>query len=178
MDRELLLLGLLRREDMHGYQLHAFIEENMASCTDLKKSTAYYLLDKMTERGWLEPDEEQAGNRPARRVYRITPAGEAHFQRLLRHNLMHYHEATFTGNIGLAFMDELPSDEALALLKQRRDELQDLVLTLDGVPVHRGSLQLMIEHQQHHLHAELSWLNSLIDRLSAEADSRGQHEHA
>ena len=31
MDRELLLLGLLRRSDMHGYQLHEFIERDLAT---------------------------------------------------------------------------------------------------------------------------------------------------
>lgn len=29
MERELVLLGLLRRTDMHGYQLHEFINQNI-----------------------------------------------------------------------------------------------------------------------------------------------------
>ena len=49
MERQLLLLGLLRREDMHGYRLNEFIERDMAFCTDVKKPTAYYLLDKLAE---------------------------------------------------------------------------------------------------------------------------------
>jgi DNA-binding PadR family transcriptional regulator len=49
MDRQLLLLGLLRRQEMHGYQLNEFIEEKMHSCIDLKKPTAYYLLDKLAQ---------------------------------------------------------------------------------------------------------------------------------
>ncbi|MBL8155487.1 MAG: helix-turn-helix transcriptional regulator, partial [Anaerolineae bacterium] len=64
MDRELLLLGLLRREDMHGYQLHEFINQNMASCIDLKKPTAYYLLDRMAESGWISASAVQEGSRP------------------------------------------------------------------------------------------------------------------
>ena len=47
MERELLLLGVLRQGEMHGYQLHDFIERSLAFCTDLKKPTAYFLLDKM-----------------------------------------------------------------------------------------------------------------------------------
>ena len=35
MERELLLLGFLRRENMHGYKLNEFIERDMAACTDL-----------------------------------------------------------------------------------------------------------------------------------------------
>jgi len=53
MDRQLLLLGLLRRQEMHGYQLNEFIEEKMHFCIDLKKPTAYYLLDKLAQEGLL-----------------------------------------------------------------------------------------------------------------------------
>ncbi|MCU0512640.1 MAG: helix-turn-helix transcriptional regulator [Anaerolineae bacterium] len=167
MERELLLLGLLRREDMHGYQLHEFIERNMTSCTDLKKPTAYHLLEKMTERGWLQPSPAQAGNRPARRVYRITPAGEAAFQALLRENVATHYPAYFTGNIGLAYLDALPAPEALARLRERHTSLAAELARLTAVPPHAGSLQWLIDHQRHHLRAELDWLETLIQHLTA-----------
>src|SRR5689334_24991696 len=107
MDRELLLLGLLRRAHMHGYQLHEFIERDLATCTDLKKPTAYFLLDKMTRLGWITQREEREGNRPARRVYQVTAAGEAQFQQLLRENLSGSATTRFTGDIGLIFADTL-----------------------------------------------------------------------
>lgn len=53
MERELLLLGLLQQQEMHGYQLHEFIDSYMQTCVDLKKSTAYYLLEKMAKDGFL-----------------------------------------------------------------------------------------------------------------------------
>ena len=34
MERELLLLGFLRREQAHGYRLNEFIEREMTACTD------------------------------------------------------------------------------------------------------------------------------------------------
>jgi DNA-binding PadR family transcriptional regulator len=170
MERELLLLGLLRREDMHGYQLHEFINGNMASCTDMKKPTAYYLLDKMAERGWIVVTKEEPleTNRPPRRVYQITPTGEAAFQKLLRENLAVYHSATFAGNIGLAFMDALPASESHALLNQRRDILAAELEVMQSAPYHGGMMQVVIDHQVHHLSAELSWLDSVLARLSSQ----------
>ena len=47
MDDKLLLLGILRRQEMHGYQLFEFIDRDLAACTNLKKPTAYYLLNRM-----------------------------------------------------------------------------------------------------------------------------------
>ncbi len=169
MERELLLLGLLRREDMHGYQLHEFINGNLASCTDMKKPTAYYLLDKMAERGWIvvTKEEQVETNRPPRRVYQITPQGEAAFQKLLRENLAAYHPATFAGNIGLAFMESLPDSEAQTLLNQRREILAAELALMQSAPHHGGTMQLVIDHQVHHLSAELSWLDSVLARLAS-----------
>jgi DNA-binding PadR family transcriptional regulator len=168
MERELLLLGLLRRVDMHGYQLHEFINRYMVSCTDLKKPTAYYLLDKLQERGWIAVAREEIGenNRPPRRVYQVTEAGESAFQRLLRENLTAYHSTTFPGNIGLAFLDTLNRDEALLLLKERQATLSAELTAARSIPVHEGSMQFVIDHQIHHLESEVAWLDKVIARLT------------
>lgn len=165
MERELLLLGLLRQEEMHGYQLHDFIEQYMQTCVDLKKSTAYYLLDRMEEKGWITGSEERKGNRPRRQVYRLTPAGEKQFQRLLRENLANHWPVHFAGDVGISFLDTLPAGEALRLLQQRRAALLEALAEAQEAPPHAGTLQLLLEHQVAHLEAELSWLESLLGRL-------------
>ncbi|MGD8597706.1 MAG: helix-turn-helix transcriptional regulator, partial [Anaerolineae bacterium] len=76
MERELLLLGLLRSQDMHGYQLHEAIDSHLGMGVQLTKPTAYRLLSNMADDGWVTFREEQEGNRPPRRVYAITPKGE------------------------------------------------------------------------------------------------------
>ena len=166
MERELLLLGLLRRHEMHGYQLADFINENLSSCTDLKKSTAYHLLEKMEERGWLSSSESQDANRPPKKVYQISPEGEDAFQDLLRQNLRSYSAATFSGNIGLAFMDALPKSEALMLLEERHKQLAEDLANMEAVPVHYGTMALVIEHQVHHLRSEVAWLVKVIQRYA------------
>lgn len=168
MERELLLLGLLRQQDRHGYELHDFIERNMQTCVDLKKSTAYYLLDKLAKSGFITEMVEtapQSGNRPPRRVYQITAAGETHFQTLLRQNLANYSPATDSGVVGLFFLDQIEAAEARPLLEQRRLILQEQLEMVTAVPQHPGSLQLVIDHQRIHLAAELNWLDNIIDHL-------------
>ena len=166
VERELLLLGLLREQGMHGYQLLEFIDTQMSSCVDLKKPTAYFLLDKMAAAGWIVAEQEQEGNRPPRRIYRITPEGEAVFQRLLRENLGCYAPARFAGDVGLVFAESLPPDEAAALLVQRRAEIEASLALVQAAPAHPGGAQLIIEHQIHHLSSELAWLNQVIERLA------------
>ena len=50
-ERTLLLLGMLRIESQHGYQLNEFIEHNLGRVTDMKKPTAYALLDRLEQSG-------------------------------------------------------------------------------------------------------------------------------
>ena len=166
MERELLLLGLLREQNMHGYQLMEYITTAMSTCISLKKPTAYYLLDKMEKEGWVTSSEEQSGNRPTRQVYAITPEGEAAFQRLLRDNLREHIPAEFPGDIGLALLDNIPAHETASLLEERRSTLLEHLATLQAVPVHSGSLQLAIRHQIHHLTSELAWLDEVLAELN------------
>ncbi|MCB9423448.1 MAG: helix-turn-helix transcriptional regulator [Ardenticatenaceae bacterium] len=165
MDKKLLLLGLLRTGSMHGYQLNDFIESTLATCVQIKRPTAYYVLNKMQDDGWVEETEEQEGNRPPRRIYTITPSGEAAFQELLRQNLAGFEMAQFTGDVGLAFLDVLSPAESLALLQQRRMIIQSFLEETLAIPQHPGSLQLTIEHQMRHLTAELDWLDEIMARL-------------
>lgn len=171
MDRELLLLGLLRRGDMHGYKLHEFINRDMAFCTDLKKPTAYHLLQKMAASGWILEIEEQEGNRPPRKVYKVTDEGEAVFQRLLRENLREYYPSRFTGDIGIAFVDALPPDEARTLLLQRRAALETELETVNAAhSAHTGvGIQFVVEHQIFHLQAEIDWLDKVIAHLGGQS---------
>ncbi|MBX3085425.1 MAG: PadR family transcriptional regulator [Anaerolineae bacterium] len=171
MERELLLLGLLRRQDMHGYQLNEFIERDLTMCTDLKKSTAYFLLDKLVKDELVSFQQTQEGARPPRRVYHLTEKGEAEFQRLLRENLSVYDPVRFPNDIGLLFADALPADELLRLLQDQRESLQLALAAIEAAPPHPGPLQWVIDHRRAHLQSELDWLTTIIARLATETAS-------
>lgn len=167
MERKLLLLGLLQTQAMHGYQLNDVIDSHLGGSIQLKKATAYDVLKKMAAEGWITHREEREGNRPPRRVYVITPQGRAVFVRLLRESLARYEPAEFRCDIALAFLDTLPTEEALALLRQRRKVIVTLIAEADAIGGHPGSMQLVVEHQQRHLRTELDWLDDVIARVEA-----------
>jgi DNA-binding PadR family transcriptional regulator len=168
MNKKLLLLGLLRLQEMHGYQLNEVIDAHLGSSVYLTKPTAYNLLQKMTDDGWISCKEEREGNRPTRSVYAITPEGETVFQSLLRESLAEYEPAEFKSDISLIFLDALPPSEAAALLQQRREAVEVLLKPIleadDGH--HSGGFGLVVEHQKRYLQAELQWLDEIIAHLS------------
>lgn len=168
MERKLLLLGLLRQQEMHGYRLNDFIENNLALCTDIKKPTAYYLLSQMEKDGWLQVEIEQEGQRPPRRVYHLTEEGEKAFQSLLRQALATYQPVNFLGDIALGFLQELPREEAISLLEAQKSMLEQRLQEVENVPTHPSYLSLLFEHQIRFLRFEREWLEQLISRLKEE----------
>lgn len=131
MERKLLLLGMLRMQDMHGYQINELIETHIGTSIQLKKPTVYKLLHNMEVDGWITRRDEQEGNYPPRRVYAITVEGESTFQELLRENISEYRPISYLSDIGIAYLDALPAEEATTLLARRRKEVNDLLSRLD-----------------------------------------------
>jgi DNA-binding PadR family transcriptional regulator len=162
-ERELLLLGLLRKREMHGYQLSEFMETHLALFFDIKKATAYNLLGKMEEKGWVSSREEQEGKRPPRRVFAITPEGETLFQELIREALPEYRRAAFPGNVPILFLDALPPEELEDLLEQRRDTIRERTVALETHLDHVA--HPLFNHQLMILRAELTWVEGLLEGL-------------
>lgn len=172
MDRELLLLGLLNRQEMHGYQLQELINRDLAYCTDLKQSTAYNLLKRMADDNWVLETEEQEGNRPPRKVYHITEQGKIMFKQLLRENLAGHTMMRLPDGIGLAFIEAIPPAEAAELLSNRQLKIGEELEAIKEARNHghgTGGLLLIIQHQEIHLQAELDWLTTVIEYLREQA---------
>lgn len=78
---EYLLLGLIRRQPSHGYELlRAWNEpDSLGLIWQVKPGPLYAALDKLETLGYLEAEALAGGCAPHRKPYHITPAGEAAF---------------------------------------------------------------------------------------------------
>jgi DNA-binding PadR family transcriptional regulator len=180
-DRQLLLLGLLRIQDMHGYQLNQFLEEHLEFLPSFKPPTAYYTLEKMAEKGLVKTHSEQTGNRPTRQIFGITPAGEQRFQELLRRNLANYEPIETADDIGIGFLNNLPIPEARQLVAQKQAIVQERLNRVQRAaerlsPENASHLSLVRNIRQ--LETDLSWLAQveiwLHSRTAQQSDSTGK----
>lgn len=165
----LLLLGLLKAQDQHGYQIIEFVERNLAAMTNLKKGTAYYELKQLEKQRLVSVRTEQEVGRPPRRVYSLTPEGAAAFAEMLREALREADPLAPATDTALMFMDWLPADEVCDLLEQRLAGLRQFLLAYRGAPSHgpHSSVDIGIEHAAARLTMEISWHEHLIERLKA-----------
>jgi DNA-binding PadR family transcriptional regulator len=166
MEKKLLLLGVLRGQEMHGYQLSHHLGHGGGMAVTLTKSNAYKLLGKMEEEGWVTHHEEREGNRPPRRVYAITPEGEAAFQRLVRESLAAYPSPEFPGVVALNYLDALPAEEAVSLLGERREKIAAQLGEIDAIPADVRGMHLGMEYLHRFYSGELQWLDEVIGQLN------------
>jgi DNA-binding PadR family transcriptional regulator len=166
-DRYLLLLGMLKTQRSHGYQVHEFIEKNLARVADMKKATAYATLDKLSKEGLVDATSEQVGNRPPRKVYALTTAGEERFVTLLRKRLRAADDARLGSDIAVMFLDDLPETDARKALADRLADRRSQLAMYEAAPTHPlgSGVDLAIEHVRAHLKADCAWLEMALARL-------------
>jgi len=72
------LLGLLKRKPMHGYELHQFFTSPspLGQVWHLGLSQMYKLLKELEEQGYVEATLEEQETRPDKKVYQVTASGE------------------------------------------------------------------------------------------------------
>lgn len=172
MIQQLIILGILQEGKTHGYRLNEYVNHAMDLYTDIKKSKVYYTLEKLENDGYVEHETEREGKRPERRVYQITKKGKAQFLQLLRDNLGEFARAYFNDDIGIAFMDQLSTQEVRELLEKKRGMIQSTLKQFKDVPDHGGNWQYVINHNVAHLKADLTWINSMISELNKKGDER------
>lgn len=165
MEKELLILGVIRQQQLHGYRLWELLSA-VPMGVRLKRSNAYRILDSLQIRGLISHTVEQEGNRPERRVYQITPSGEEAFQRLLRESLRDDARVDLPNAVALNYLDVFDRDEALALLRERLESVQARVsenADLSDTELDRlAGVGFAVAYDRF----EYDFLSGLVDRLS------------
>lgn len=154
-------------ENQHGYQINDFIENRLCSVIQMKKPTAYALLERLAASEAVITHLQQEGSRPARKVYEITPHGKALFMELLRRNLAESDLPRFSGDIGLMFMNYLQPQEIVTHLRQRLEGVEAQLSAQQDIPSHGPSLRLdlALDHTRAMREAERDWLTRTINDL-------------
>jgi len=173
MSTKLVILGLLRGQDLYGYEIKQIIQEHMADWTSIAFGSIYFALDKMAEDGLVKKvGTEQKGGRPSRSVYQVTEEGRAEFMRLLRQAWREPERSYFALDVGLFFMAALPLDEIKGYLGDRAMQLD---AWLQGLAAHRAEqlaqsdtprlAAAIFDHAQAHLQAELDWTTGVLEKI-------------
>jgi DNA-binding PadR family transcriptional regulator len=174
---EVLVLGLVAEEPMHGYELLERIRaRGIETWMDIAKASVYQALHRLEGRGDLRGAAED-GSGPERRVYRITRRGRERLRRAVIERMSDAADGVGSP-VALAFVHVLGPDEARSALDAYERGLDErlaeigarrrrLMRSDDG-----GSFaaRAMLDRRALLLAAEHSWLRSVRDAADASAD--------
>jgi DNA-binding PadR family transcriptional regulator len=165
---ELAILGLLKEQPMHGYQLSRELGESLGGFWRVSYGSLYPSLRRLEKEGAVESvpsDEERGGRR--KNVYRITEKGEKVFFELLQETPHDNSTEDTRFRVRLAFFKYLPPETRIRLLERRRASLEDRLSTIkDSLRATRERVDdytlALMEHGQSATESDIAWLDGLI----------------
>lgn len=80
----LIILALLKREDMYGYQLVQETERSSGGRIVTQEGSLYPVLYKLLDQGMISDRKVKVGRRMNRIYYHLEPAGEVRLQELIQ----------------------------------------------------------------------------------------------
>ncbi len=175
---ELVVLGILSEGPKHGYEILQLVRARaMHEYIKLAMSSLYKTLDRLERKGFVTATKERVGERPERKVYRITREGEERLKELIRRNLNEiqpYYDPLYAA---LAFAHLVPPEEVISALKRRREHYRELLDHLRGIEAMLEELErergldlffhlAIVRAGIKGVGAELEWLDETISGLS------------
>ena len=173
MSTKLVILGILKRRPLHGYEIKHIIEESMGDWTNIQFGSIYFALNKLKKDGFLEiAGREKQGGRPSRLIYEITEKGKLEFKKQLEALWAQYDRQYFSLDIALFFLNELPKNKALAGVEKRMmyiSEALNHIAQHEDAELNRPEVpavaHAIFSHTRIHMEAELQWLSELREKL-------------
>jgi DNA-binding PadR family transcriptional regulator len=194
---DLAILGLLKEQPLHGYELKKRLGETLGSLWGISYGSLYPALRRLEHDGSIEivePDtvavpmpatgsldgdlaaarlrRPAKATRRTKKAYRITAQGDARLsQLLLDDDLSGDDERTFA--LKLAFCGHLDPDARLELLTRRRAALADRLARARRTSPGRGDryTRSLFEHRTQSTQRDIEWVDALIADEGRDADS-------
>lgn len=113
------LLALLRVGPMSGYELQKQFSLSVGHVWHAPDSQIYPELRKMETEGLIEGEEQARGERGTRRLYHVTPAGEASFIEWMRTPL-DYSRVRDPAHLRAAYLESTTPEAARTFLEAHR----------------------------------------------------------
>lgn len=188
---ELAILGLLKDNELHGYELKKRLAETLGPLSSVSFGSLYPALNRLESAGAVKAVEANVATAPipmtgslggemaafkarkatsrggrARKVYGITTRGEELFAELLAaDNQSGEDDRSF--HLKLAFARYLPVEGRIGLLERRRAQLTDrLANARTSIRVGRERIdeytRSLMEHSTETTERDISWLDQLI----------------
>lgn len=170
IENELVLLGLIKENPKHGYDIKKEIQEILSVFAGIDLKSVYYPLQVLEKKGLIVKRVYRKGNRPERFVYALTSRGEAYFEKLLSKSFLDFKRPQFSLDLSLYFLPYVKPSIAKRRLRARIFILKRLAQNLKLMIKNTNkkstlSLARILEHNLKMLEAEQEFLMGLTKTI-------------
>lgn len=187
---ELAILGLLKEQELHGYELKKRLVDTLGFVSGVSFGSLYPALSRLESAGAVKAVESRGASPAAgphtgslsgelaafrarkgtsargsrnRKVYGITERGERLFEELLAAEIGSSDDERLF-NLRLAFARYLPPDLRLGMLERRRAHLVERLIQLRSrvLAARDTYARSLVEHDQEAAQHDLTWIERLI----------------
>jgi DNA-binding PadR family transcriptional regulator len=168
LGRELLILGLVRRQPLSAYAIDQAVRNHTALYRNLGHGNIYHFVGKLADAGYLGKRSTKAKRGPAKSkvVYHLTARGEDRFHELLNGIIDDTEAGASALEIALVLLGQLSRAQAIRILVRRSKELsaqERRLKRLFGDPESRsGPAQLASFHAVSRLQGETRFVRDIL----------------
>ena len=177
MSLDYAILGFLNYHPYTGYDLKKIFDSSVQHFWPADQSQIYRTLNRLTEQGFAQMEKVPQEDRPDRKVYHITQAGQAELLQWLS-GPPPLGTPRSAPLIQVFFAGQLSDEEVLAKFEGFAALMRGILAQYDQVPDHLGPFQeeipsprehffwlLTLENGIRNMRANLEWAESIVDRI-------------
>jgi PadR family transcriptional regulator AphA len=158
--QEYVILGILMKQDRHGYDIHNLLSSGLGRAWYAGISQVYALLKRLEVAEKVVSAVEHQDNRPARHVYSITPKGREAFLQWVHTPLERMRDLRLEFLAKLFFIRALKLSGSDEMIKKQMDIFQKQLrdITQQDKDCHEAFERLVLRFRVGQIEAVLSWL--------------------
>jgi PadR family transcriptional regulator AphA len=172
---ELALLGFLRDEPMHAYEMHHQLHqaEALGLVWRIKQSQLYALLARLEEVGYLTTVTTPQETRPARKMMHLTPEGRAAFEEWRVTPVQHGRELRqeFLAKLYFAQQEGASTVETLVEAQRAASHTMLAALRARAEAAKEPYARLVFEFRCSQVEATFAWLDRCLALLVSPSTS-------
>ena len=171
MEKELVLLGLLKEGPKHGYELKRIVDEKISTFAPLSSGSIYYTLKGLAKDGLVSMTRKRKGRYPEKEVYRITKKGEEKFKELLKKTCFNIKRLYRSMDIVLYFMNYLKPEEVIRGLRNRVGQVKGIREETKGIYTkirkekYPYYIQAIAQRNIRFMDKEIVWMEGFIKEI-------------
>ncbi len=168
MEKELLVLGLLKMSPSSAYSIHTIVQRHTPLYQQLKRANVYYVLSKLAKSGHLVVHSEPSSRdtEKHRLIYSLSAKGEALFLSQLEEVVTRARPVLPDIEIASVLLGEISEAKAQNLLERRLDAVIDYqarTIKRFGKYQTRGlPARLAATHTLRMIETEIRWLKESL----------------